>query len=192
MRYFFTTVLFFSSASLAYGQTYMLKGQIINGTSLFTVNEPKFETEYDRFGYPEGGYPVDFEAKLVVDPNLGLQEFNFSATDDVETVYGGAVGDQLPNSGNTNNLLISDSHLSFEYMEHNGFFSRLVVDLDLETQSGIWTLNTFCPECDTVYALPSAYAEVTSMHVVPEPTYYAFAMVTLSSLLLCRRWRQKA
>src|SRR5690606_40864720 len=70
----------------ATGQTFRLEGQITSGTTLFTVDELFYETQYDGIGFPEGGYPVDYVAFLTLNAEQQSWDFRFQATDALETV----------------------------------------------------------------------------------------------------------
>lgn len=175
MRVLIVLVACVSSATTATGQTFLLEGEILSGTTLFTVNEPIRETDYGGLGFPEGGYPVSYAAIIDVEADDELWTFSFNATDAVETVLRGVDGPSTSNLGNRNEVLVTPSRLKIDFHRFSTFGTSFELDIDLSNETGSWSWGEFCPVCDLSHALPSAKASVTSVRVVPEP----------HSLLLC-------
>lgn len=169
MRILAILAILASSSTMACGQTFLLEGQILSGTTLFTINEPDMGTEFGGFGFPEGGYPVPYTATLEADANSDLWDFSFAATDAVETVGLIVDGPSAVDMGDTNTVVSTPKNLTIEFSRFLTFGTNFNLELDLLNETGTWTWTEFCPVCDLARALPSATASVTSIQIVPEP-----------------------
>ncbi|MCO6047416.1 hypothetical protein NG895_26230 [Aeoliella sp. ICT_H6.2] len=189
MRLIASVAVLIGLNSIATGQTYVLEGQIISGTTLFTVDEPRPGIVFDGMGYPEGGYPVDYSGLLSVNADQGLWTFGFSATDDLETVDhtvdGPSAAEELP----TNVLLASTTDLTIDFNSGFGWTTDFELEIDLPSETGSWTWSQDCAFCDLAWALPGATATVTSVTVVPEPTSVTLLLVGLVGVRLVSRRR---
>ena len=186
MRIVMTLALLVTFASLARGQTYLLEGEISSGTTLFSIDEPTLGTGFNGFGFPEGGYPVEYRATFVVDTDTDIWAFAFTATDAAETVLHIVDGPSPLDTAVTNEVMSTPTQLSIEFHRFSHIGTTFNLSVDLVDMTGAWNWSEDCPVCDLIYTLPSAEATVASIQVVPEPRSFQLILSCLVALPLAQ------
>ena len=129
-----------------------------------------------------GGYPVEYQATLVVDQAVGLWAFDFSATDAVQTVQHIVDGPMNSDRGTTNGIVLTEDRLDLDFFRFASRTTSFDLMLDFQSEAGSWNWNQDCPVCDLLFALPSATATISSIRVVPEP-HSSVVMFIIGSII---------
>lgn len=186
MRAFLIAVLFGCASSATLGQSFLLEGQITNGFSLFSQEEPTAGLESHEFGLPEGGYPVDYSAMLSVDTEAEFWTFSFNASDESETVLHNVSGPTLSSEISKNEISVTSGQVAIDF---SSFFTDFSINVDLELKAGTWQWAQDCPVCDLQFVPPGASASITSVREIPEPATATLVAFACSATLRVRRRR---
>ncbi len=181
-------------AATLYGAIYELEGQVTAGASLFPPVVKDLSIPFNDFGFPAGGFPVDFEARLEIGTEPTDWSFEFVLTDDERSVEYGISGSShlFPRpEGIINDVVLLPRRVAIELQDRStAFWESFSLNLDLENNTGQWDWGSICLACDLVYPLPAATATVTSIRVVPEPSSMMIGvMAGVWSLVALRRYR---
>lgn len=163
MRRILITAILLAVPSTALAQEYLLKGEITDGSTLFSVSENvQWSIPWEVYGDPSDGYPIDYVARLNSSPDASDWTFHFAAKsslDGNQTHVATIVGDP--------SMIDASESLSITSIVGRSFLERFDLDLNLLEGSGSWSWSVDCPACDLAFPLPNATATVTSIDPAP-------------------------
>jgi len=189
MKHFIITCVLLLATQAVVAQEYRVQGEIVIGTSLFPTDTVQAGVDFNEYGLPEGGYPIDFRAWLSIDQLAGVWQFRFESTDLLQTVMHTVDGPTTSDDGSQIELAISDQGVTIDFNSFgtNAISTDFALQLDFTSQTGSWSWTEDCPPCDLIVALPSAVGTVSTIWIVPEPSSIVLLFCVAFNGLLSRR-----
>lgn len=187
----------------AAGQTFLIEGQITRGGLRSGLAVVDGFIDIRRVVYEN--YPIDYSATLVLDGQSSSWDFRFeydsvaSETDDLKYNVNSSPRNpqaspieytpHMLNRVNQNQVLVSEASISIAFDDLSVYTESFDLEMDLDTGLGSWGWLKSCPVCSTT-GLPSAYATITSVQLIPEPS--SLALLSLAGGALLNRTRKIA